>query len=52
MQILIIPFQRCLLKPVFFNFVDDIFLSHVDRPMSLKQSFVCLCLQNAAMGII
>lgn len=52
MQILIILFQRCLLKPIYFNCVDDIFLSQVYRPMLLKKSFVFLFLQNTATGII
>lgn len=39
-------------KTHIFNCVVDIFLSQEHRPISLKQSFVCLCLQNAPMGII
>lgn len=41
MQIPIVPFQRCLLKSIFLDFVHDIFPSQVYRPVSLKQSFGC-----------
>ena len=45
-------FSEVFSKTHIFNCVDDIFLSQEHRPIALKQSFVCLCLQNAATGII